>query len=185
MRPVEDIQSKQRPPFHTLQLADSLLSPPFPTSPPPPTPGYKYEMPVALQDLNNSPVLLQRSTLPDFPLDEDTLLAHSSNYISPLPELPQAPPPPLQLAYIPSYPTIYTMSNYYPEPPILHKVWILDCKSCGKFLTNRGMKVCPSVTSVGLFFTNTHLRIYLGCPASSSSCPIVLYRCHANQLLRI
>lgn len=26
-------------------------------------------------------------------------------------------------------------------PPILHKVWILDCQSCGTFLTNRGMKV--------------------------------------------
>ncbi|KAJ7178421.1 hypothetical protein C8R43DRAFT_872269 [Mycena crocata] len=27
-----------------------------------------------------------------------------------------------------------------PPPPIAHKVWILDCKSCGTFLTNRGMK---------------------------------------------
>ncbi|KAF4563399.1 FAM72 family protein [Pleurotus pulmonarius] len=27
-----------------------------------------------------------------------------------------------------------------PPPPIAHKVWILDCKSCGSFLTNRGMK---------------------------------------------
>ncbi|KAJ7780551.1 hypothetical protein DFH07DRAFT_901073 [Mycena maculata] len=25
-------------------------------------------------------------------------------------------------------------------PPVAHKVWILDCKSCGTFLTNRGMK---------------------------------------------
>ncbi|RDB25052.1 Protein FAM72A [Hypsizygus marmoreus] len=35
-------------------------------------------------------------------------------------------------------------SNPYPTPPppppIPHKVWILDCKSCGTFLTNRGMK---------------------------------------------
>ncbi|PBK74469.1 hypothetical protein ARMSODRAFT_952112 [Armillaria solidipes] len=36
-------------------------------------------------------------------------------------------------------------SNPYPSvlppaPPIPHKVWILDCKSCGTFLTNRGMK---------------------------------------------
>ncbi|KAJ7594423.1 FAM72 protein-domain-containing protein [Mycena floridula] len=35
-------------------------------------------------------------------------------------------------------------SNPYPQtatpPPFLHKVWILDCKSCGSFLTNRGMK---------------------------------------------
>jgi len=28
-----------------------------------------------------------------------------------------------------------------PPPPIAHKVWILDCKSCGIFFTNRGMKV--------------------------------------------
>ncbi|KAJ6625526.1 hypothetical protein B0H10DRAFT_2001740 [Mycena sp. CBHHK59/15] len=27
-----------------------------------------------------------------------------------------------------------------PPPPIAHKVWILDCKSCRTFLTNRGMK---------------------------------------------
>ncbi|KAK0241716.1 hypothetical protein EDD85DRAFT_412192 [Armillaria nabsnona] len=35
-------------------------------------------------------------------------------------------------------------SNPYPSvlppAPIPHKVWILDCKSCGTFLTNRGMK---------------------------------------------
>lgn len=37
--------------------------------------------------------------------------------------------------------------NPYPAPPpqpaIAHKVWLLDCRSCGKFLTNRGMKVSP------------------------------------------
>lgn len=28
-----------------------------------------------------------------------------------------------------------------PQPPqLVHKVWILDCRSCGTFLTNRGMK---------------------------------------------
>ncbi|KAF8633340.1 hypothetical protein AX17_004512 [Amanita inopinata Kibby_2008] len=27
-----------------------------------------------------------------------------------------------------------------PPPPIAHQVWILDCKSCETFLTNRGMK---------------------------------------------
>ncbi|KIY66893.1 hypothetical protein CYLTODRAFT_444406 [Cylindrobasidium torrendii FP15055 ss-10] len=32
--------------------------------------------------------------------------------------------------------------NPYPvvPPPPAHKVWILDCKGCGTFLTNRGMK---------------------------------------------
>lgn len=29
-----------------------------------------------------------------------------------------------------------------PAPPRQHKVWILDCKACGMFLSNRGMKVC-------------------------------------------
>ncbi|GJE95893.1 hypothetical protein PsYK624_120840 [Phanerochaete sordida] len=27
-----------------------------------------------------------------------------------------------------------------PPPPLLHKVWLVDCKACGTFLTNRGMK---------------------------------------------
>lgn len=36
--------------------------------------------------------------------------------------------------------------NAYPPQSLplsqsVHKVWILDCKSCGTFLTNRGMKV--------------------------------------------
>ncbi|KAI0371115.1 hypothetical protein BV20DRAFT_212390 [Pilatotrama ljubarskyi] len=39
-----------------------------------------------------------------------------------------------------------------PPQPIPHKVWILDCKSCGTFLTNRGMKCttfnCPHVLRV-------------------------------------
>lgn len=32
-------------------------------------------------------------------------------------------------------------SNPYPQPaPVQHKVWILDCRSCDLFLTNRAMK---------------------------------------------
>ena len=31
-----------------------------------------------------------------------------------------------------------------PPPPMAHKVWILDCKNCHMFLTNRGMKVTHS-----------------------------------------
>ena len=37
--------------------------------------------------------------------------------------------------------------NFPPPPPSLqdvHNVWILDCKHCGTFLSNRGMKVRPS-----------------------------------------
>jgi len=62
-----------------------------------------------------------------------------------------------------------------PTPPeIIHKVWILDCKSCGTFLTNRGMKVsslffCP--------FTNDDLKIFwqLGGFATPTQCPSFLH----------
>ncbi|KAI5890651.1 uncharacterized protein SCHCODRAFT_02632487 [Schizophyllum commune H4-8] len=27
-----------------------------------------------------------------------------------------------------------------PPPPVAHKVWLIDCRTCGTFLTNRGMK---------------------------------------------
>ncbi|KAJ6594010.1 hypothetical protein B0H19DRAFT_1205395 [Mycena capillaripes] len=42
-----------------------------------------------------------------------------------------------QLQFFPA-----THGPYAPPapPPIAHKVWILDCKSCNTFLTNRGMK---------------------------------------------
>lgn len=41
-----------------------------------------------------------------------------------------------------------------PPPPIAHKVWILDCKSCGTFLTNRAMKVFPLSSSLTHTFTH-------------------------------
>jgi hypothetical protein len=39
------------------------------------------------------------------------------------------------------------MNINFPPPPRTaprprHEVWILDCKNCGMFLSNRGMKVC-------------------------------------------
>ena len=34
-----------------------------------------------------------------------------------------------------------------PPPPVAHKVWLIDCRTCGTFLTNRGMKVRPPLTS--------------------------------------
>ncbi|TRM69343.1 hypothetical protein BD626DRAFT_393347 [Schizophyllum amplum] len=40
-------------------------------------------------------------------------------------------------------PHLFPQNPYPPPPPpvpIAHKVWIIDCKSCGTFLTNRGMK---------------------------------------------
>lgn len=38
-------------------------------------------------------------------------------------------------------PHSYSQSQVQPNPT--HIVWILDCKSCGTFFTNRGMKVRP------------------------------------------
>jgi len=39
-------------------------------------------------------------------------------------------------------------SHHHPhqnhQQHIQHKLWILDCRSCGSFLTNRGMKVPPN-----------------------------------------
>ncbi|KAI0644571.1 hypothetical protein C8Q79DRAFT_781034 [Trametes meyenii] len=59
---------------------------------------------------------------------------------TPLPNsvhLPWTRPYPLS-----GYPRIVPVQPFAapPPPPIPHKVWILDCKSCGMFLTNRGMK---------------------------------------------
>ena len=42
--------------------------------------------------------------------------------------------------------TIYTPPPQFPAPQS-HKVWILDCKSCGTFFTNRGMKVRLAIVS--------------------------------------
>lgn len=55
--------------------------------------------------------------------------------------LPQSPPS-LGTGWLPHPPPMPSMPSYTPPPQILHKVWILDCQSCGNFLTNRGMKVC-------------------------------------------
>ena len=59
-----------------------------------------------------------------------------------------SPPPPPQQPQ--QQQTFYTSpaavaSAAYNHPPVvpepaLHKVWIIDCKNCGTFLTNRAMK---------------------------------------------
>jgi hypothetical protein len=55
------------------------------------------------------------------------------------------PSPSRMLGYLPapSGPSPWSQNAHPPPPPppIAHKVWILDCRSCGIFLTNRGMKV--------------------------------------------
>ncbi|TFK90388.1 hypothetical protein K466DRAFT_484852 [Polyporus arcularius HHB13444] len=55
------------------------------------------------------------------------------------------PPPVLQNSRLPwQHPYSRALQvqpiNAPPPPPLPHKVWILDCKGCGTFLTNRGMK---------------------------------------------
>ena len=42
--------------------------------------------------------------------------------------------------------TTYVPPQQLP-PPQSNKVWILDCKSCGTFFTNRGMKVRSAFVS--------------------------------------
>ncbi|TFK20792.1 hypothetical protein FA15DRAFT_707806 [Coprinopsis marcescibilis] len=63
-----------------------------------------------------------------------------------------------------------------PPPPITHKVWILDCKSCDTFLTNRGMKAVlllrPNVSLYSSDAQPANCSPYFGsdgqAPASSS-----------------
>ncbi|KAH7926510.1 hypothetical protein BV22DRAFT_1008886 [Leucogyrophana mollusca] len=61
--------------------------------------------------------------------------------------------------------------NPYPPPPpppqLVHKVWILDCKSCGTFLTNRGMKAVLLLRpNVSLFSTDA---LPINCSAYSTN----------------
>ncbi|KAJ8076550.1 hypothetical protein PM082_000973 [Marasmius tenuissimus] len=62
--------------------------------------------------------------------------------------------------------------NPYPQPyqpprPIAHKVWIIDCKSCGTFLTNRGMKAVLLLhPSVALFSSDA---LPVNCSAYSTN----------------
>ncbi|KAH7888609.1 hypothetical protein F5I97DRAFT_1854052 [Phlebopus sp. FC_14] len=55
-----------------------------------------------------------------------------------------------------------------PQPPqLVHKVWILDCKSCGTFLTNRGMKAVLLLRpNVSLFSTDA---LPINCSAYSTN----------------
>ncbi|KAG7098648.1 hypothetical protein E1B28_000564 [Marasmius oreades] len=62
--------------------------------------------------------------------------------------------------------------NPYPQPlpppqPIAHKVWIIDCKSCGTFLTNRGMKAVLLLHPDVALFSSDALPV--NCSAYSSN----------------
>ena len=58
-------------------------------------------------------------------------------------------------------------AHYDPQmfPPfhnqLLHKLWILDCKACGAFLTNRGMKARPLTPTSSHFLSAFHQAVLL------------------------
>lgn len=88
---------------------------------------------------------------------------------------PMSTPP--MFTYLPQYPWqnqqlhLFPANPYpiLPPPPnIAHKVWILDCKSCGTFLTNRGMKVCVSPARRSMYLTCV-LRRCFSCDRTSRS----------------
>jgi len=58
-----------------------------------------------------------------------------------------------------------------------HNVWILDCKSCDTFFTNRAMKVCVPCLSV-LFSS----KLSTGCPLAQTQRPTLLLRRPTHQL---
>lgn len=57
---------------------------------------------------------------------------------------------------------VVPISQHLPPPPpqMAHKVWILDCKTCGMFLTNRGMKVSLSLYFCLGFSSRTLFEVY-------------------------
>ncbi|KAF8210387.1 hypothetical protein K438DRAFT_2011791 [Mycena galopus ATCC 62051] len=64
---------------------------------------------------------------------------------------------------------VFPAGNPYappPPPPVPHKVWILDCKSCGTFLTNRGMKAVLLLRPNVALYSSDALPLH--CSASSS-----------------
>ncbi|TFK44805.1 hypothetical protein BDQ12DRAFT_742264 [Crucibulum laeve] len=73
-------------------------------------------------------------------------ILYDNRHLSFNPQAPSAPPMFSYLAHSNSWQNQQVHlfpSNPYPAPaplPIAHKVWILDCKSCDTFITNRGMK---------------------------------------------
>lgn len=69
--------------------------------------------------------------------------------------LPQAP-----ANWQPHVPFLHHNPYPPPHPPqLVHKVWILDCRACGTFLTNRGMKASFLPISDGFRFPKTDLTL--------------------------
>jgi hypothetical protein len=66
---------------------------------------------------------------------------------------------------------------------IAHQVWLLECKHCRTFLTNRGMKVRLNRWSCSTSLI--HKRHSPGCPAAPSACSTLLHRCTPYQLFSL
>ncbi|CAK5281750.1 unnamed protein product [Mycena citricolor] len=61
---------------------------------------------------------------------------------------------------------LYVPPNPAPPPPVPHKVWIMDCRTCGTFFTNRGMKAVLLLRpSVGLYSSDA---LPVNCSAHSA-----------------
>ncbi|KAH9485055.1 Protein FAM72A [Psilocybe cubensis] len=77
---------------------------------------------------------------------------------------------PPSFSYLPNQLHLFPQNPYPPytvPAPIAHKVWILDCKSCSSFLTNRGMKAVLLLRpNVSLFSSDAQPT---GCSPYSSS----------------
>ncbi|KAH9832321.1 FAM72 protein-domain-containing protein [Rhodofomes roseus] len=79
--------------------------------------------------------------------------------------------------------------QYFPPPPPatappapVHKVWILDCKSCGTFLTNRGMKAVLLLRpNVPLYSTDA---LPVNCAAYTAPSPSPSYALPPNAVPR-
>ena len=76
--------------------------------------------------------------------------------------------------------TSWATSSTMAPPPVLQEVYILDCKSCDTFLTNRGMRVsalcrCRCI-SLG------RALLHVGCPFTPTRRSFILQRCAPCQL---
>ncbi|KIP08462.1 hypothetical protein PHLGIDRAFT_18909 [Phlebiopsis gigantea 11061_1 CR5-6] len=73
--------------------------------------------------------------------------------------------PSLASGWLPHPPFAARVSPMAPPPALMHKVWLVDCKSCSTFLTNRGMKAVLLLhPSVPLYSTDA---IPINCSAQA------------------
>lgn len=143
------------------------------------------------------PVMAQAQSLPqamlphhDSPLTVHALYDHhNAANLSSL-TVPHHPAPQMIAFQPPSapwhHPVHIISSNPYPAPSgpqqNTHKVWILECRSCGTFLTNRGMKVRNSLSSSGTLSGTFYLT---GSPPPPTRRLSLLYRRSPRQLFRL